>query len=64
MIIDGYCKACDKYFDAHWHNLPKDSKPGDRVPCPQCGTSKVKYTTDEDHDYKYDVEERSPQEDE
>jgi len=62
MNIEGYCKACDIFYNAHWHNLPADSKPWARVPCPGCGTQKVKYMTDEDHDDKYDVEERSPAE--
>ena len=23
MEIEGYCKNCDRYFDAHWSNYPE-----------------------------------------
>lgn len=45
MMVEGSCKSCNKWFDAHWHNYP----PGDPVSCPYCKSPDVRTSTDEDY---------------
>jgi len=49
MLVDGLCKKCNKWFDAHWHTFPDHT-----YKCPHCknkNQSTITIHTDEDGDY-------------
>jgi len=66
MEVEGHCRTCGHWFDAHWHNYPgmntaeyfKASRK-----CPKCG-GKASITTDESNDPPPGYEERETDDEE
>lgn len=50
MLVEGYCTACRKEFDAHWDKVGMFPK------CPFCGSTRLIITTDESNDPPADFE--------
>lgn len=61
MIVEGYCRQCNKGFDAHWHNYPEgyNMKPY----CLTCKSYDVAWWTDESHEYNEPEENNFDEED-
>lgn len=51
MIVEGHCRKCGAFFDAHWHWWDQKS-------CPSCGVLNqngvIWISTDEDNQYEKD----------
>jgi len=56
MEVNGYCRKCQRSFDAHWHNYPKgyDMRPY----CLTCKGYDVTWSTDESNDYGWGESQR------
>jgi Zn finger protein HypA/HybF involved in hydrogenase expression len=52
MIVDGFCRKCQRTFDAHWSNYPDLSEQEAilRPYCPYCKCDDVYITTDDNFD--------------
>lgn len=58
VLVEGYCRRCDKQFDAHWHNYPGEEVKRMLNPqCPYCkieGSENMATWTDEDNSSEFD----------
>ena len=57
MMIEGHCRDCNEWFDAHWSKYPNDLIGIFNPYCLKCGSKNVRITTDEDNDYPIEYEE-------